>query len=679
MADDKKEVFGIDLDTAEFIKKALSAKGAIQDIGSAENMTGLIQGVLAAGTAIAVLGTAALALKTTFDLVFEGEQIRKTNALFDQMAENVGVVGDKLKNDLTKAAGGLADTTDILEAANKSMVALGENAAKLPQIMELARKLTVNFGGDLIERFQQLNYAITSGSERMLKANGIFIDTTKAVNDFARANGVSANALTEAGRRQAILNEVLKYSETRIKELSGANESAINSWQKLKVALNDIKEIVVLLFEKTLGPLVRASINGLAQMADTARNTLTVVFGEGSERAAAGLKILNKHVADLKERIDGINNATSLEGRIFKWLGINPVSTLKALNDEVSKYEEKVREISGLDDEIARKKGYRREEEKAAVVEAIVDQHKAAQERFKLEEEVLRMKQESNRQNIDTANSEEELLAARKEREVLLEQETLLRKEELNERYRSGEIADYESYSQIYDQIEEQHQNKKIENLQTYDNEYKRTLDNQAKHADSFSKGFTASAKQWQQQTVGGLNLMAHVGKATFTALQNRSMQAAEQMGAAFVTHSASASEIMRSMFLNTLGDIAAQSGAVLVAQSVYPPNPLGLAAGFALIALGGAIHAMAGSGGGGSKGYASGGGSGGGGDYSPDTSSSFGVQPDLEKDAVAKRSLTLQVQGDFLNSEESQRRILQIVRDASDTTDFKYVQIGHS
>ena len=131
-----------DLDIKEFTENALKAHASVEKVGEAKNLSGLVTKLMNVSKLVGVVGTAVLAMKASFDLVSEGEQIRKINDQFDILTKNAGLSGEAIKSKLVGAAGGLADDTDILKAANEQVVRLGANSKKLPEIMELARKST---------------------------------------------------------------------------------------------------------------------------------------------------------------------------------------------------------------------------------------------------------------------------------------------------------------------------------------------------------------------------------------------------------------------------------------------------------------------------------------------------------------------------------------------------------
>ncbi len=110
----------------------------------------------------AVIAGSVKILKEALDLTFEAETVRATSAQFDLLTKSAGISGDALRESLVGAADGLIDDTDLIQIANKAIVSLGSSAAGIAPIMELARKATTFFGGDLAHNFEALNQAIAT-------------------------------------------------------------------------------------------------------------------------------------------------------------------------------------------------------------------------------------------------------------------------------------------------------------------------------------------------------------------------------------------------------------------------------------------------------------------------------------------------------------------------------------
>ncbi len=671
---DEKQTFILDLDIKDFTEKALSAKGTIESLGGKDNLTGLLEGLVSASAALAIVGTAAFALKTTFDLVFEGEQIKRTNNLFGEMAKSIGVAAEKFKSDLVGATHGLASETEVLEAANKAIVMMGESAAKLPDIMNLARRITQSFGGDVIERFQQLNYAIASGSTRMLRQNGIMIDVDKTVKEYARSLGVSTDMLTEAGRKQAIMNAALEYGQKRIKDVKDAEMQALTTSQQFKVILKEIGEAFVIAFEKIAGPTVRAVMSAMVDLAKSAKDTIVSAFGEGAQKAEADINNLKREIQSTKNLIDQMKKDPA---------AILNAGNIERATESLKLLEKELRQQEALEGEISRKRESQHvqqakahEQTKEEIHEETINREKLHENQMRMAQEILKLKEQHAQRSISMARDEQELETAQQELRMVFVQEHLNKQAEIEEQWQTKKITSHQQYLAMKTAEDEQYYDRLRDLDEKSYAEQSRMDDERLKHSQGMWDGFSNAAKKSANQATGGMTQMGKLGQTTFTVMQKRGSEMFQNLGKAAVDGSMSASEVMKGFFLNALGDIAQSQGEMYLAMGMVPGGQGYLAGGAALLALSGALHALAGGGGGSSMG--SGGGGGGGGGFSSD--SSGGAASDQSMAAAApQKSVTIQVMGHYFETEATKTKLMDMVRDATDATDFKYVQIGQT
>jgi hypothetical protein len=239
------------------------------------------------------------AITAAFDLTLEGEKLNKIEKQFDSLSQTFGVAGDSLKEKFIDSLGGLVDDSDAIQSLNKAFVTLGDKVTQLPEIMTVARKATNLFGGEVTQNFEAINQAIATGSTRQLRALGIIIDAEKAYDSYAKKLGVTKDVLSESGRQQAILNEVLAQSGERFKNVSVDAGGATSAYQKFKVTLNNVFDS----FSQSL-----TTQNGFFQRFFEGFDLLikSMTGDKGRELEKVQLKIF-----ETKLRIDELNDALS--------------------------------------------------------------------------------------------------------------------------------------------------------------------------------------------------------------------------------------------------------------------------------------------------------------------------------------------------------------------------------
>ncbi len=106
----------------------------------------------------------------------------------------------------------------------------------------------------------------------------------------------------------------------------------------------------------------------------------------------------------------------------------------------------------------------------------------------------------------------------------------------------------------------------------------------------------------------------------------------------------------------------------------IWPPNPIELAEGAALIALGGALKSVGSSSGSSAPSAPSVSGGGGGG-----VSAVAAAQQSATPNPVAtpQKSVSINIQGSLYETDQTRQRLMAMIREAGDFTDFNLKQVG--
>jgi hypothetical protein len=250
---------------------------------------------VAAGVAIAMA-----AIATAIKAAQIAEEAERIDHQFELLTKRSGLLGEELSRALQKSADGLIDNTDLLQAANRAMIDLGSSASKLPELLTLARQATSVFGGDLLSNFEKINLAVATGNTRMLRSVGIILDSDEAMKKFASSIGTSANALTEAGRQQAILNAVLEKGKISFQGIDGDVGKSTGSFQRLLVALKNLTEEAARAFNQVFGPAIASSLKVITGWTEALTKKIQSTFHWLSDKA---LRELREGVAETGKKI----------------------------------------------------------------------------------------------------------------------------------------------------------------------------------------------------------------------------------------------------------------------------------------------------------------------------------------------------------------------------------------
>jgi len=280
---------GLQLVTDNFRQTSALATGSF---------SGIAEAFLTTAVNPIVLGAAAIggAILGAFKLTQIGEENAKIARNFSDFATQAGLNADYLKNRISGIAAGFIDLEDALPKASDAILTLGKNANKLPELFELARNIGVKSGKDIAEVFEGLTKGIASGSERMLRANKISLDTNAVLEKYAAGLGTTANKLTDAAKQQAILNAVIEQGKNKFAEIDETQAPVAGGIRRMTLAFDDLKDALAEIANSKLGDFFASVVSATASAVSGLAGSFKLLSGdlgtvdEQIARAAGTLK-----------------------------------------------------------------------------------------------------------------------------------------------------------------------------------------------------------------------------------------------------------------------------------------------------------------------------------------------------------------------------------------------------
>lgn len=241
--------------------------------------------------AAASLGAAVVG---AFQFAKIGEENERIGRTFERFATDAGLNAERLKERIAGIAAGFVDLEDILPRAGEAILALGKNAAKLPEVLTLARNIAVQTGRDVTEVFQELTKGIENQNVRLLRNNSIRLDGQRVLEDYARAQGVTVAQLSEAAKQQAFLNATLEQGAKKFKDNASQAAPLQGGIKKLQLAFDDLKDAIASIVNSNLGSTFASFVSGAA----SATKAVASFFTPKKET-----QTLNDQILELEETI----------------------------------------------------------------------------------------------------------------------------------------------------------------------------------------------------------------------------------------------------------------------------------------------------------------------------------------------------------------------------------------
>jgi hypothetical protein len=290
--------------------------------------------------------------------------------------------------------------------------------------------------------------------------------------------------------------------------------------------------------------------------------------------------------------------------------------------------------------------------------EEIEQENKFNKDLLKMKEERLSLEMKQAQVHYDAQGKmiyEGEVI--NEEKKALLHQETLNKIKDIEKNYAPGL-----QQSQMIEQVNMQ-TNLKIKEM---DDELKnikiKNLDNYVEHATTASE---ASTRAWDVAYRKEKAMNEDKGKRAIQVQERvtkASMDAFHKIGAGQATLAQAAKQAVFTM----AADEADAAGNL---KGIAKHDPTEIAAGAGLMTLAGFLRSQAGGGGGSGSGDSGGGG----GSYGGGNSSN--AAPEVKE--TPKKAVSVTVQGSYFETEQTQRRLVELIRQESDATDFSFRNIG--
>jgi hypothetical protein len=221
--------------------------------GTSRTLTSSLQGLNSTFGALGLsLGAGAL-IRGAVDLARVGAEAQQTSIRFEQLAKQAGTTGDAMLNALRQAsAGTISDTALQLAAMKASLLGVAQNAEQLGPLLAIARDRAQQMGISVEFAFDSLVTGLGRGSRLILDNVGVIVKAEDANKAYAAQLGRTADSLTEAEQKQALINEVIRQGNETMGKTGGAVDSMVADFARTGAAADNAKAKIGLLVGQLL-------------------------------------------------------------------------------------------------------------------------------------------------------------------------------------------------------------------------------------------------------------------------------------------------------------------------------------------------------------------------------------------------------------------------------------------
>lgn len=278
-------------------------KSAENDLKSLDSAAGQLSGGLSGLAGLVgvagIVGLGVAAGGAAVELARSSAEAARTRTAFDNLAANAGESGNQMLEAMQRASHGMVSNADLVASANRAMLlGVASSGEQLGQLLEVASARGKAMGLSTQQAFSDLVTGIGRMSPLILDNLGIVTGGEKVFKDYAASIGTTADKLSDAEKKQALLNAVVSSSQGLIADNAASGEDLASKFERMDAALANAKD--------ALGALFAPAVAAIAQQLADAVNV--VATGIQQMPAGADVQSMPNIIAHLTDGMADLQN-----------------------------------------------------------------------------------------------------------------------------------------------------------------------------------------------------------------------------------------------------------------------------------------------------------------------------------------------------------------------------------
>jgi hypothetical protein len=286
-----------------------AAQSGGKNLGALEAGLGMVS--KAAG-ALGITLSAVQLTKFAVDAARLAEANKGVEESFNKLAEGVGQSGRAMLDAMQKASSGQISQNSLMLSANKAMLlGVADTSEEMSALMEVAAERGQAMGLSMEQAFGDIVTGLGRVSPMILDNLGITINAEETYAAYAASIGVAADALSDAEKKQALVNAVMS-------EANGVVDANVNefatlgaAYADLKIALGELASPAIIAGLSALSGAIAGLNEKIAENSVIAAEKEFFSVGDDIARAAESLQAANASLTDAIVNQGDVAAATS--------------------------------------------------------------------------------------------------------------------------------------------------------------------------------------------------------------------------------------------------------------------------------------------------------------------------------------------------------------------------------
>lgn len=244
--------------------------------------------------------------RAMFDMAVNASKFREVQAAFKNLAQSQGQDADAMLKKMRELSSGTINDMELMKQANSAAL-LGLPVEKFGDMLQIARSSAKATGQSMDFMLQSIVTGLGRGSKLMLDNLGILIDTEGAYKKYAATLGKTSDALTDAEKKTAFINEALRIGKANAEAAGAGQLSLSDKWEAAKVRAENLAN--------TVGTLLIPAMETFVDMASASIGVVSRIFG-GEETSK--IDLVKQQISEATDALEKLK-AKKSDGGFFSF------------------------------------------------------------------------------------------------------------------------------------------------------------------------------------------------------------------------------------------------------------------------------------------------------------------------------------------------------------------------
>lgn len=196
-------------------------------------------------------------------------QTQEAQEAMDRLSKNMNLNSKSILDWLKTSSKGTVAEYDLILAANKAMsLGVAKNTGDFTTLMDIARTKAKNMGITTTQAYNDIVTGLGRWSAMILDNLGIVVNSTEANEEYAKSIGKAASQLTDAEKKQALINKVIADGRKEMQAMGDIPLSNKEKMEKFAVAIDNLKGAI----GNALIPVVQNLVTAITPLAEKVAN-----------------------------------------------------------------------------------------------------------------------------------------------------------------------------------------------------------------------------------------------------------------------------------------------------------------------------------------------------------------------------------------------------------------------